>query len=64
LFTLLREVAWCTQDAEHFSAIADQLTRLRRTVAGQDFDHRELEVLTGLGDAVEEALRGDWSHGS
>ena len=60
LFILLRELAWCAQDAEQKQAIDDQLARLRRTVSQQDFDHYELESLTRLGDAVEAAPRGDW----
>ncbi len=60
LFDLLRELAWCVQLEHHRRAIRDQLTRLRRTVAAQDFDDTERNRLGELGDLVERALEGRW----
>lgn len=40
--------------------IADQLTRLGNTTAGQDFDARERTRLAGLADQVQQALDGHW----
>ena len=60
LFILLREVAWQVTKPEQKSAIAGQPTRLRRTVAAQDFDDIERNGLSVLGREVEAALAGTW----
>ena len=59
LTRLLRDLAWCA-GSRHHSAIDNQLTRMRRTVASQDFDPAEREMLEGLALATEEALAGRW----
>ena len=56
---LLRDLAWCT-GARHHEAITNQLSRMRRTVASQDFDPGEREGLENLALGVEEALAGGW----
>ena len=56
---LLRDLAWCA-GSRHHSAITSQLSRMRRTVAGQDFDPDEREGLENLALGVEEALAGGW----
>ncbi|MDY6999601.1 MAG: DUF2254 domain-containing protein [Actinomycetota bacterium] len=59
LTRLLRDLAWCA-GTRHEQAITSQLARMRRTVAGQDFDPAERESLEQLALAVEEALAGRW----
>ncbi len=59
LTRLLRDLAWCAGARER-SAVTVQLARLRRTVAGQDFDPGEREHLERLALSVEEALAGRW----
>jgi hypothetical protein len=60
LFILLREVAWQVTNPEQKSAIAGQLVRLRRTVAGKHLDDVERNGLSDLGHQVEAAIAGDW----
>ncbi|BBY31626.1 DUF2254 domain-containing protein [Mycolicibacterium sediminis] len=59
LTRLLRDVAWCAGDG-HGDAISSQLTRLRRTIAAQDFDDVERADLGRSTRAVEDALSGHW----
>ncbi len=59
LARMLRELAWCA-GPRHHAVIAGQLTRLRRTVAAQDFDEVERAGLDLLASAVDEALAGRW----
>jgi uncharacterized membrane protein len=60
LFTLLRELAWSSQRPAHHQAIADQLGRLRGTVAEQRFDATERSDLAALASSVEDALNHNW----
>ena len=57
IFVLLRELAWRVPPDQH-AVVTGQLTRLRTTVSGQDFDDHENRQLTQLGDQVEHALHG------
>ena len=61
LFALLRELAWSVHRPEQRDAVADQLTRLRATSAGQDFDQRERDRLAAAAEQVEQALVGRWT---
>ena len=61
LFTLLRELAWCARATDQQDAIADQLARLRRTVAAQEFDDSEVSRMAGLGLLVERAQARRWT---
>lgn len=63
LFTLLREVAWASRDGDLHGAVADQVARLRATVAAQPFDDTERATLTGLADLVGAALTRRWPEG-
>ena len=64
--TLLRELAWHLREGpgEHREAVAEQLARVRTTVAAQDFDATERTRLAGLGVQVEQALLGRWEAAS
>ncbi|MFR9804299.1 DUF2254 domain-containing protein [Pseudonocardia sp. RS010] len=57
---LLAEVAWCVRQDAHREAVRDQLQRIRKMVADQDFDHVERDRLESLARRVEEALAGRW----
>lgn len=59
--SLLAEVAWCVQRAEHRTAIVQQLDRLAATVRAADVDEAEVAMLAELGRTVERALRRDWT---
>ena len=61
LFTLLAELAWSTDRPEHRRDIARQLTRLRGTAAGQDFDEAERVALARLDALAQDALDGRWA---
>ena len=61
LFALLRELAWSVHRPEQRDAVADQLTRLRATSAGQDFDQTRADRLAALGRDVGDALAGRWA---
>lgn len=58
---LLRELAFVSDDTHHRRAVADQLTRLRRTAGEQDFDPTEHAALLARLDDVDEALQGPWA---
>ena len=60
LFWLLRELAWATRMPAHRQAVADQLARLRATVAQQDFDGAERAEMATLGSHVQAALDRRW----
>ena len=60
LLVLLREVAWCARTEGQGRAISEQLRRLRRTIAGQDFDRAEIDRLSELSLLVEGARAGRW----
>jgi len=60
LFWLLRELAWATRMPAHRQAVADQLARLRATVAQQDFDGAERAEMASLGSHVQAALDRRW----
>ncbi len=60
LFWLLREVAWCSQLPAHRAAVANQLDRLRTTIATEDFDLVAREGFDRLAQTVEDALREEW----
>ncbi len=59
LLLLLREVAWCAEPDQR-QAVAEQLTRMRATIAAQDFDVGERDRLAELAGQVEQALVGRW----
>jgi uncharacterized membrane protein len=61
LFGLLAEVAWSSDLPQHRQAVADQLGRLRGTVAAQDFDEAEHALLAEAGSRVEDCLHGRWT---
>ncbi|MDQ2789802.1 MAG: DUF2254 domain-containing protein, partial [Actinomycetota bacterium] len=58
---LLRELAWCVELPDQRREVADQLMRLRDTIAEQDFDARQRAQLTGLAEQVQHALDGHWT---
>ena len=60
LFWLFRELAWVTELPAHRQAVADQLARLRATVAQQDFDDAERAEMATLGSHVQAALDRRW----
>ncbi|MFI7055805.1 DUF2254 domain-containing protein [Streptosporangium canum] len=62
LSSLLRELAWCAGH-EHRQTVADQLARLRTTIAAQDFDATERAWLAELTEQVDQALDGRWTPG-
>lgn len=59
LFALLAEVAWCSDDPRHRTAVEGQLARLVATADEQDFDQVERTRLTELAESVRAALRGE-----
>lgn len=59
---LLRELGWRVDLEADRHAVERQLARLRRTVAGQDFDADEQATLAALSAAVDDALDGRWSY--
>lgn len=62
ILALLAEVAWSTDREDHRTAVSSQLERLKKTVAGGEWDDSELSMLTTLGEQVRRALRGQhWS---
>ncbi len=61
LARLLRDLAWVAQRPEDRMSVTDQLTRLRATAAGQDFDATERASLAGLTEQVQLALAGRWT---
>ncbi len=61
LSSLLRELAWCVELPDQRREVADQLVRLRDTIAQQDFDARERAQLAGLAEQVQHALDGHWT---
>lgn len=60
LITLLSELAWSSPRPEHRRAVAQQLERLRRTVAEQHFDDVERADLAALASSVEDSLNHRW----
>lgn len=59
LLHLLRALAWSSTVSQR-DVIFEQLARMRRTVAGRDFDDVECGELERLGAEVEDAVRGRW----
>ncbi|AWK74922.1 hypothetical protein CBI38_28520 [Rhodococcus oxybenzonivorans] len=62
LLSLLRDVAWRTEDPHHTRAITDQLGRLERTASEQNFDAAERGELDTLAEHVRAALEQHWTH--
>jgi len=60
LLVLLRELAWSAALPAHRRVVADQLDRLRTTVAAQDLDPTERAALARLATQVELAVEGRW----
>ncbi len=60
LLHLLRELAWTVDRPEQHVVIAEQLTRLRSTIAAQDLDAAERAALSELAEQVEQAADGRW----
>ncbi len=58
ILALLDELAWCVRLPDHQGAIADQLVRLRATVAAQPFDATERVWLEGLAERVDQTMAG------
>ncbi len=63
LFSLLRQVAWSTDDPAHHRAVSEQLERLRETAGRHDVDSVEEARLQHLARQVEDALAGGWTEG-
>jgi uncharacterized membrane protein len=61
MFSMLRELAWRTSEPQHHQAITDQLDRLQRTAAEQNFDLLERRRLDGLARDVTDALNREWT---
>ncbi|MBX7453478.1 DUF2254 domain-containing protein [Mycolicibacterium sp. 3033] len=58
---LLREVAWASSLPEHREAVASQLGRVERDIAGRDFDPVDTERLAQKANDVRAALAGHWA---
>ncbi len=58
---LLGEVAWSYESGHERRVIAEQLTRLARTVSEQDFDDVSRERLAGLLEQARRALSREWA---
>ncbi len=60
LYTLLREVAWCSKTFEARALIRDHLRRVSVAAERQGFDAVQQSALASLARGVEAALRGEW----
>lgn len=60
VLTLLREVGWMSKSPEHRAAVAGQLARVERDIAGRQFDPVESERLAGQANRVRAALERRW----
>lgn len=60
VLVLLREVGWLSRPAEHRAAVADQLARVERSVAKNEFDPVDADRLARLGSDVRAALERRW----
>ncbi len=60
LFWLLRDLAWSTDVSSHQDEVRSQLSRLQRSVAQQDFDAEERQLIESYVREVEAALDGRW----
>jgi len=59
--SLLGEVGWTVTEPHERRVVAEQLTRLMVTIAGQDFDDVERARLTALVDVARLALSRQWA---